>query len=64
MVSAYYLNSLMKEGLKIRKGQSEALNGKKTNNAMSKRKRTKGTTEKGTNNDLQKNVTLHRKLKN
>jgi hypothetical protein len=45
-------------------GQSEAVNGKKTNNAMSKRKRTKGTTDKGTNNDLQKNVTLHRKLKN
>jgi hypothetical protein len=64
MVSAYYLNSLIKEGLKIRKGQSEALNGEKTNNAMSKRKGTKGTTDKWTNNDLQKNVTLHRKLKN
>ena len=47
--------------MNIRKGQSEALNGKKTNNAMNKRKKDKG--KKG-QRVKQLFTTLHRKLKN
>ena len=51
---------MCKKSLKIAKGQSESINGRRTDNTMVKRKRTDNTMVKRTNKEIQN---LHIKLR-